>query len=198
VADAGEYYYLPWIDKEHNLERGIREAKRLAARRGLPLVALMATKNHLPEYLKGVAVVTTRTGGLPFGAFVAAAHPSPKVMARFFHEGGPFMVVDSHRDPLRGWAEAHGAVNLLTGETLRDQRPDEVRRIHAQLRDIGYNGFTSPPGSYSVRSQLERLAELGWLDEPGKDYLVATMFGDRSDTTLEELRKIADTVSPRR
>ncbi|MCI2956348.1 hypothetical protein MN032_01480 [Agromyces atrinae] len=118
-------------------------------------------------------------------------------MARFFAKELLFMVVDRAGNPMRGWAEVHGAFDLRERLNLRDERPDEVRVIHDHLSSSGYNGFTSPPGSHTVKSDLAALDERGWLDERGKNYLTAALLESHSDGSLADLRALADKISPK-
>jgi hypothetical protein len=158
---------------------------------------IRADKNHLEPIFKGIDIVTTRSGRPLHGRFVAALYPDARDMARFFRNDLPFMVIDWAHNPMHGWATIHGAYDLRERRALEDDRPPDVRKIHEHLAHSGYNGFTSPPGSYTVRSDLADLHKLGWLDERGKNCMVASMFEERSDRSLADLRKLADKINPK-
>ncbi|NYD68280.1 hypothetical protein [Agromyces atrinae] len=191
------YYYLSWIEGEHNHDEGLKLAKSLAGRHERQLTVIRASKNHLEPIFKGIDVVTTRSGGPLHGRFVAALYPDVRDMTRFFADDLQFMVIDWAGNPSRGWAEIHGAYDLREGRYLEDERPDEVREIHEHLDFSGYNGYTSPPGSYTVKGDLDELYEHGWLDERGKDYLMAAMLANHSDGSLADLRNLADKINPK-
>lgn len=190
-------YYLSWVDGEHNHDIGVKLAKSLAALNQQRLTVILANKNHLQPIFKGVDIVTTRSGGPLENRFVAAIYPNARTMSRFYGDDMRFMIVDWARNPMRGWGAVHGAYDLRTGQYLEDDRPQEVRVIHERIAHSGYNGFTSPPGSYTIKKDLTELHKQGWLDERGKDYLVASLFEEQSDSSLADLRKLADKVNAR-
>jgi hypothetical protein len=192
-------YYLPWTLGKSNFGPGISWARRLAASQHQALTFVMSTKNHLDERLKRDSVVTARSGFASQDAFVALLHPSVKEVARFYHDRhrGGFLVVEYGARSMAGWAAVHGAVDLTTREVVRDDRPGDVIAVHEHIAHVGYNGWTSAPGSHSIKSDLQQLHEAGWLDESGKDFLIASMVAERSWESLRELRGLADKVSPR-
>jgi hypothetical protein len=194
-----DFYYLPWTATVNNYTRGIDFARKLAAAKRQSLTFVVPNKNHLDERLKRDRVVTPRSGGASSSDFVALLHPDVKALSRFFNdrqEGG-FLVVEIAAYPMAGWAAVHGATDVSTHEIVPDDRPVEVKRIHEHILDVGYNGWTSPPGSFSIRNDLQELCDSGWLNERGKDYLVASMAAERSWESLRELRRLADRVNPR-
>lgn len=192
-----ESYYLGWVAAENNWADGIRTAKALATRLRKPLTFVVPSKNHLDESLKREHVITTRTSFPPHGSFVAALYPDLRDMARVFSESKHFLVVEHATNDMSGWAATQGAFDLRAGAYVEDDRPARVREVHEQIDYIGYNGFRSPPGSYSIGALLRELHELGWLDERGKSFLLGTLVATRSDISLGDLRRLADKISPR-
>lgn len=191
-----ERYYLSWIDGESNWSVGIRLAKSLAAQARLPLTFIVPSKNHLDEALKRENVITTRRSYPPHGTFVAALYPDLRDMARAFSEARHFFVVEHAAHDMRGWAATHGAYDLREQAVVPDDRPERVREIHEQVDYIGYNGYRSPPGSYSIEGLLSELNQAGWLDERGKSFLLGSLLATRSDSSLEDLRRMVDKINP--
>lgn len=187
-------FYMPWTDGVHNYEPGFRTAAALAAERHRPLTVVLPHKNHLKDYMRRFNVVTPRSGSVPPGSFVVAMYPNLRMMSRFFHvdDDHPFMVVDYHGNAMGAWAQINGAMSTTDGRAMIDERPAEVREIHKQIADSGYNGFTSPPGSYVIKSQLQDLDGLGWLDKRGRSYLTGYLLSDRSEQSIEDLQRLTD------
>ncbi len=187
-------YYLPWTIGTHNYEPGFRAAQGLAAQSGRALAVLVPQKNHLHDYMRGVHVVTPRSGHIPSGSFVVAMYPDIRMMGRFFHadEDAPFMVVDYHGNAMSAWAGITGAENVTEHRSMVDERPAGVRKLHEFIASFGYNGFTSPPGIYTIKANLTELEQAGWLDKRGRDYLYAHLFSDRSSQSIEELEKLVN------
>lgn len=187
-------FYMPWRDGVHNYEAGFRTAAGLAADMHRPLTLLLPHKNHLKDYMQRLNVVTPRSGGVTPGSFIAAMHPDVRMMSRFFHVDNdqPFMVVDYYGNPMDAWARINGASNTNNGPAMPDERPADVAKIHEEIARSGYNGFTSPPGSYVIKSQLDELDAMGWLGKRGRLYLTASLLSDRSEHSIEELERLID------
>lgn len=100
-------------------------------------------------------------------------------------------VVETVSFPVRGWAAAVGAVNLLSG----DVTPAPVPDLKEELDHLVFNGNNEYGDTYGKRDARRTLNELSLRDDYDPDFIVGYLAGSGiSDNGLSNIAKLATKV----
>jgi len=193
LSELPKTFYLPWTEGENNLDEGIAFGTGLARATGLPLEVGMQLLNQIPEELGKLPHFTERSRSSMRGPrVVLLLHPTFKLLGHAVSREGRYVVVVEYpTNELSGWAALAGAFNLKTKETMSVDLGTEALVLYKRIEWNGNNGWSDDHGKRTALSDLNKLKASGELNV---DLLRGYFLPKKSDTAVERLIKLAESV----
>lgn len=167
--------WVPFTGASYEPESALAAAwtNYMAQQRGLrrtlvtPQAMQRTANGFVAAFARGADLATPRSKHLPRqsrAVFSYVPDWQQLDLSQLYARSGVLAVVEEHDPVLRGWAQAVGAINLLTKAATPDPADDEVRAAIERIHQGGYNGWNSSIGERTATMELTKLRDAGWTD----------------------------------
>lgn len=169
-------FFVPWSTA--SVDQAAETAIRLRRERGLEGMVVANEKALVPGPLSGWPHRTLRTRTpIPPRSVLAVVRPSYELLAGLRVPSDCVVVVaEDAGEPLHGWAQFVGALDVTTGAVLGFDVSDEVEEGFVRLFDTTHGGLLD---ERSVRRAREAVAQLHLLGLSGAQIIGYPLSGRR-------------------